>query len=82
MVGIDSHRATTTVEVCESPITKEELLKAHSKSYKDSGWKVRDAHVEEMVAELLQIASEYEPGTVLEYRAGKFSIRAGAMRSR
>ena len=75
MVGVECHRATTTVTVADVPHDREWLLDAYARSMRKAGWKVGREELAPTVDAVLDVASRFEAGTVLERRGNKFNVR-------
>lgn len=72
--GLASHRATTTAQVVDADITREELVLAMRTSLADGGWPPDWA--EEIADENLTMAAAFTTGTVIERRLEEFAPRA------
>ncbi|BBY98319.1 DUF7715 family protein [Mycolicibacterium fallax] len=72
--GAASHRATTTAQVADLPLTRAELIDAMRMSLDDGGWPVEWA--EDVVDDNLIIASVFSVGTVIERSFDQFRPRA------
>lgn len=72
--GAASHRATTTAQVTEVDITREELILAMQTSLADGGWPPDWAA--EVADDNMMIASVFAVGTVIERRLDEFWPRA------
>ena len=75
MVGLDSHKATTTIEVIDSPLDRCEIVEMFVKSHKDCGWIVNQEEIEIMVDTLGVVAEDFGVGAVPEFRADVFERR-------
>ncbi|MHA7664653.1 DUF7715 family protein [Mycolicibacterium sp. HS_4_1] len=72
--GLASHRATTTAQVVDAEMTRQELVLAMQTSLSDGGWPPEWA--EEVADENLAMAAAFDTGTVIERRLEEFSPRA------
>lgn len=72
--GAASHRATTTAQLADVPLTRDELVLAIRMSLIDGGWPVN--WPEDVVDENLVIASAFPTGTVIERSFDDFFPRA------
>ena len=75
LVGIDSHKASTTFKVVEKNITETELNKMLKDSLAKAGWDVKDSAVESDARMLIRLAKRFLIGTVLERRGEVVLIR-------
>ncbi len=77
LVGIQCHKATTTFVVQEAPISEQEFAEKLSSSYAEAGFgnflTSDDAREEAM--QLMQLASSFPTGCVVEKRGNKFVSR-------
>ena len=75
--GFVSHKATTTVKVIDSPLTREEFIEKLTESLVSSGWAKRDDNSEivEDAEELLNMAAAFDVGMVVEKRGTKIQER-------
>lgn len=83
MAGIESHKATTTFKVVESPIRWRDYHIALLKSLVNGGWyekMTRDAinHAREMAVELIKTAEFFPVNTVLELKGSSVRVRKAA----
>lgn len=74
--GLASHRATTTAQVIDAEMTRQELVLAMRTSLTDGGWPPEWA--EEIADENLAMAAAFETGTVIERRLEEFWPRNAA----
>ncbi|MUL63633.1 hypothetical protein BOO86_04090 [Mycobacterium sp. CBMA 234] len=72
--GLASHRATTTAQVVDADMTREELVLAMRTSLTDGGWPLDWA--EAIADENLAMAAAFATGTVIERRLEEFWPRA------
>ena len=75
MVGVKTHKATTTFMVAEKECTEQELLLTIMESEKAGGWNTEQAEGKRMVNELLRVASYFPVNTILEKRGNKIKER-------
>ena len=76
MGGMETHKATTTMKVVETNMSKQQLLDAYSKSMKVAGWTdLPEEFIEQDVAEIIKIAEFFPEGTILEKRGNSFKER-------
>ena len=68
--GLASHRATTTAQVVDADMTREELVLAMRTSLTDGGWPPHWA--EEIADENLAMAAAFATGTVIDRRLEEF----------
>lgn len=82
LVGFDSGKATTTMQVAELNLTKDELIKKYMNWLKQGGWLKSNTSEEELNIYLqdyeyiLEVAAQYETGAILEFREDHFNQRA------
>lgn len=81
MVGMITHKATTTVEVMEWGISKNQFIRDYLGTLQDAGHHVAVRSKEQrfyhkiLAHDLMNNAAQFEVGDVVEYRNGKFSKR-------
>jgi hypothetical protein len=75
MCGLYSRKATTTIEVVEATISRDELLKRVRNMIATSWGEELVKYAEDFVEENLQIANQMPVGSVLERRGSKISTR-------
>lgn len=81
MGGTVSHKATTTMKLIESNMSKEDFKAVIRKSLETAGWlgltsKAKaDAWVTKDANELLRVASYFQVGDIIEKRGNKFQVR-------
>lgn len=68
LVGIKSHKASTTFKVVEKNIKAAELNKMFKDSLVKAGWDVPDSAIQSDVRSLVRLAKRFPLGTVLERR--------------
>jgi hypothetical protein len=67
--GLSSHRATTTAQVRDLPMSREDVILAFVGYYKSAGYGIVPRNeVEPEVDELLQFAGKHDTGTIIERR--------------
>jgi hypothetical protein len=67
--GLSSHQATTTAQVRDLPISREDVILAFRGYYKSAGYGTVPRHeLEPEVDELLAIAAKHDVGTIIERR--------------
>lgn len=82
MVGLESLKATTTIQVVDLPLTQEQLHNLLQKSLQKSGWTrlMNSTEVDELIKQdltaLLGVSNAFAIGTVLERRGSKFQVRS------
>lgn len=82
MVGLESLKSTTTVQVVDLPLTQEQLSNALQKSLQKSGWAriMNQTDIDDLIKQdltaLLEVSNAFTVGTVLERRGLKFQIRS------
>ena len=64
-IGLSSHAGTTTVEVRDVPLTREEAIEAVRSSLERGGW-ISHAAAEQIVDELAEFCDEWPVGTSIE----------------
>jgi hypothetical protein len=72
--GAASHRATTTAQVVESDLTRDDVIFAFKTSLPDGGWPMEWA--EDVADDNLDLAARLPAGTVIERRLDTFCVRA------
>lgn len=81
MVGFDTLKSTTTMRVENVDMTEEEYLRKYLDTLKKGGWirgEISEADMEDYTKEIeriLDIARDFEVGSVLEFRADHFNKR-------
>ena len=76
LVGFDCHTGTTTLKVTETDITFEQYINKYSSSIKKAfGLKDIDDELLEEMESLVEIASEYRIGSIVEFSNGRFYLR-------
>jgi hypothetical protein len=74
--GLNSHRATTTARVSDLPLSREEVIKAVAAYYEAAGHAaIPSAELEFEVDEVLDIASTWDVGTIVERRVWEIQPR-------
>jgi hypothetical protein len=80
--GLDSHKAGTTAEVTETAMTKAEFRAAYAAGLLAAGWDLEPADLDEMAAEMLDLAAHFPAGTVVEHRGRTIQARRPAPAAR
>lgn len=79
MSGVKSHKATTTFEVADLPMTKEELIKTLEVSLVGGGWydapEKATKHATEDANEIIRLSATFPVGAVLEKRGNQIQSR-------
>lgn len=81
MIGVDSHKATTTMKVVDMPtLTQDGLTERVHAALKAGGWGRDDEAglrkwAQEDAKELARVAAFFTVGFVVEKRGGKFQVR-------
>jgi hypothetical protein len=81
LVGVITHKATTTVEVADWSISKNQFIRDYIATLQDAGFyeavkdKQQIGYIKIVAHDLLNNADRFEVGDVLEYRDLKFSKR-------
>ena len=75
--GMDSLKATTTARILNLPITEEQYLEAYQNAMNKAGWDklMQLADIKDEVKYLLQLASNFDEGTIIEKRGPKIVER-------
>jgi hypothetical protein len=76
--GMSSHRATTTAEVRELDMTREDVAEALASSLEEGGYGRSPDLVEALVEQLLAVPAGYPAGTILERRLDEVRARGPA----
>lgn len=81
--GMESHKAGTTAMVVDRDMTKEDFFDKMCEALKQEGWYKPDedsglsiSEIDEEVTELLNIASGFCTGQIIEKRGTKIQVRA------
>jgi hypothetical protein len=84
LIGFRTHRATTTIEVVDLPLTMDELCGLVRASLAQGGWlgcidddEVADRWVSDVAWELVQAGARFAVGAVLERRGRTLQVRNG-----
>jgi hypothetical protein len=83
LVGIKTHKGTTTFMVQKSPHTVKGLLRLLSNSLIDAGWYTSGSpeatrHARTILYRIREIANQFPSGTILERRDNHFIVRQKA----
>jgi hypothetical protein len=74
--GLSSHRATTTAQVRDLPLTRDDVTKALAGYCEAAGYGVVEpVELAEEVDELLRVVSEWDVGTIVERRLDRLQPR-------
>jgi hypothetical protein len=73
--GMTGHKAGTTATVAVTTLTREAYRAAFGASLLDAGWDIPPADIDDMAGELLDIAAQFDPGTILEHRGTQIRVR-------
>ncbi len=75
--GLNSGKSTTTAEVRDVPLSREDVTLALGSSFKQHGWSDTDADelLDEPVDELIELGQEWPIGTVVERRVDDVNPR-------
>lgn len=65
-IGLNSNAGTTTAEVRDVPLTREDVTEAVRSSLEQAGW--NDQAADKLVDELIEFGQEWPVGTVVERR--------------
>lgn len=78
MIGVDSHKGTTTFKIIESDWTLKRLKKVFIQRYKKNGFETDEAEelAEEMSLELAEAANNFSIGQIVERRGYNFQVRS------
>ena len=71
--GVASHRGTTTALIVDSELTRDDIMLAMQTSLADGGWPV--AWADEVTDHMLELASLWTAGTVIQRRLEWFRAR-------
>lgn len=74
--GLSSHRATTTAQVAEVPLSREDYVEAIRSSMAMQGWGDCPDCAERDADELIEIAAGWPVGAVVERRLDVLSVRS------
>ena len=66
--GMKKHQASTTAVIKDKDISKEEYVKMYLASAKEAGFDIMAEDADELVDELIDVASNFEVGAVVEKR--------------
>lgn len=77
-IGLNSHRATTTVEVREVALDRGDFEEALRSSLEQAGWDEVGVDADDLADELVAIVSEHPAGAVLGRRIDDILVRAEA----
>lgn len=76
LVGIESHKASTTFMVIEKSLTEAELCKMLKESLANAGWgQIADSAIKSDVSSLIHLAKQFPVGSVLERRGDAVLVR-------
>ena len=75
MVGFKSHKGTTTFKVAERTMSRKRFITRLRASEESAGWKSTPREIRYNAIELLDLAEQYEVGTVLEKRGSEIQVR-------
>jgi len=75
MCGMNSLKATTTVQVKNEKLSLKEYKSKIQKSLQKGGWNLTEKIIADEAKELLRIANHFPEGTVLEKRGDGFAAR-------
>lgn len=73
--GLNSHRATTTAVVVDSPLTRDEYAEAIRSSLQQQGWDPCDCCARQEADDLIAMVTGWPVGAVVERRIDVLSIR-------
>ncbi len=81
--GMNSHRATTTALVVESPLSEDDVRVALRASLEAGGWIDPDVHtdaevepiLDEVLGEVKTVAEHFAPGSVVRRRLSQYAER-------
>lgn len=76
LVGIESHKASTTFKVIEKNISEAELCQLLKENLAKAGWgEISDSAIKSDVRSLMRLAKQFPIGSILERRGEAVLIR-------
>lgn len=75
LVGMKSHKATSTMKVAQLDQTEDEMMAKLALSLEDSGYSSIEEDLRAEVREVVEVANQFPLGTVIERRGSRFIAR-------
>ena len=75
MSGMTTFKATTTFEVVESPLTRQEFIDQYLEAMSDAGFPLDEQELIEQAEDLLEVVATFDVGDVVEYYGDEYHRR-------